>query len=69
MRGRISRVLISALSALSSASRLSERGFDTLEALRRTDALAYRLGSRSIYIIYSTIPPHVFIFMWADSAL
>ena len=69
MRGRISRAFISDLSALRPDSRLSQRGEDTLEALRRTDALAYRLGSRSIYIIYSTIPPHVFVFMWADSAL
>jgi hypothetical protein len=45
MRGRISRAFISALSALSSDSRLSERGEDTLEALRRTDALADRDGS------------------------
>ena len=31
-------------SAVRTPKRLSERGVDTLEALRRTDALAYRMA-------------------------
>ena len=51
MRGCISRALISDLSALRSASRLSERGVDTLEAPRRADVLAERLRTADALLL------------------
>ena len=73
MRGRISRAFISALSALSSASRLSERGFDTLDALRRTDVVTDSDGSLIChrYILFY-LPPTDMLFIygqtdWTDS--
>ena len=49
-------------SAVCTLKRLSERGVDTLEALRRTDVLGAMAGSRSslVDIIYSIYPPQIF---------